>query len=70
MATTASGVAQAGPVRLSLGYKVIWGLAALGTFLISGTYGALLPVSYQDYQARVQDRVLTLHAKKHEELAQ
>ncbi len=33
----------------SLGYKVVWGLAALGTALISGTYGALLPIFYQDY---------------------
>jgi glycoside/pentoside/hexuronide:cation symporter, GPH family len=39
----------AGPVRLSLGYKVIWGVAALGTSLISGTYGAMLPIFYQDY---------------------
>ncbi|MGD8398205.1 MAG: MFS transporter [Anaerolineae bacterium] len=38
-----------GPVQLSLSYKVIWGLAALGTSLISGTYGALLPIFYQDY---------------------
>ncbi|MEJ2210321.1 MAG: MFS transporter [Anaerolineae bacterium] len=37
------------PVRLSLRYKVIWGVAALGTSLISGTYGALLPIFYQDY---------------------
>jgi len=37
------------PVRLSRGYKVIWGVAALGTSLISGTYGALLPIFYQDY---------------------
>jgi glycoside/pentoside/hexuronide:cation symporter, GPH family len=40
---------SAGPVRLSLGYKVIWGVAALGTSLISGTFGALLPIFYQDY---------------------
>ncbi|MBC7227115.1 MAG: MFS transporter [Thermoflexales bacterium] len=37
------------PVRLSAGYKFIWGLAALGTSLVSGTYGALLPIFYQDY---------------------
>lgn len=37
------------PVRLSLGYKVVWGIAALGTSLISGIYGALLPIFYQDY---------------------
>ncbi len=37
------------PVHLSLGYKVIWGVAALGTSLISGIYGALLPIFYQDY---------------------
>jgi glycoside/pentoside/hexuronide:cation symporter, GPH family len=41
--------APAGPVRLSLGYKVIWGVAAMGTSLISGTYAALLPIFYQDY---------------------
>lgn len=38
-----------GPVHLSLSYKVIWGVAALGTSLISGTFGALLPIFYQDY---------------------
>jgi len=37
------------PVRLSTGYKVTWGVAALGTSLISGTFGALLPIFYQDY---------------------
>lgn len=37
------------PVRLSLGYKIVWGLAALGTSLVSGTYAALLPIFYQDY---------------------
>lgn len=37
------------PVHLSLGYKVVWGLAALGTSTISGTYGALLPIFFQDY---------------------
>jgi glycoside/pentoside/hexuronide:cation symporter, GPH family len=37
------------PIHLSLGYKVIWGVAALGTSLISGTYGAMLPIFYQDY---------------------
>jgi GPH family glycoside/pentoside/hexuronide:cation symporter len=37
------------PVKLSLGYKVTWGIAALGTALISGIYGALLPIFYQDY---------------------
>jgi GPH family glycoside/pentoside/hexuronide:cation symporter len=37
------------PVHLSLGYKIIWGVAALGNALISGIYGALLPIFYQDY---------------------
>jgi len=37
------------PVRLSRGYKLTWGVAALGTSLISGTFGALLPIFYQDY---------------------
>jgi len=36
-------------VKLSRGYKVIWGIAALGTSIISGIYGALLPIFYQDY---------------------
>jgi len=40
---------QPAPVRLSLGYKVIWGIASLGTSLISGIYAALLPIFYQDY---------------------
>jgi GPH family glycoside/pentoside/hexuronide:cation symporter len=37
------------PVQLSSGYKVVWGFAALGTSLISGIFGALLPIFYQDY---------------------
>lgn len=37
------------PIRLSTSYKVTWGIAALGTSFISGTYGALLPIFYQDY---------------------
>ncbi len=37
------------PVKLSLGYKFVWGIAALGTSLISGIYAALLPIFYQDY---------------------
>ncbi len=37
------------PVKLTFGYKVTWGIAALGTSLISGVFGALLPIFYQDY---------------------
>ncbi len=37
------------PARLSLSYKFVWGIAALGTSLISGTFGSLLTVFYQDY---------------------
>lgn len=40
---------QPGGVKLNLSYKVIWGVAALGTSFVSGTYGALLPIFYQDY---------------------
>jgi glycoside/pentoside/hexuronide:cation symporter, GPH family len=40
---------SAGPVKLTLGYKVVWGVAALGTSVISGVYGAMLPIFYQDY---------------------
>jgi glycoside/pentoside/hexuronide:cation symporter, GPH family len=46
---SARNVTAEGPVRLSLGYKVQWGVAALGTSFLSGTYGALLPIFYQDY---------------------
>ncbi len=42
-------IRNGGPVKLSLGYKVVWGIAALGTSLISGIYAALLPIFYQDY---------------------
>lgn len=37
------------PIKLTLGYKFTWGIAALGTSLISGVFGALLPIFYQDY---------------------
>jgi glycoside/pentoside/hexuronide:cation symporter, GPH family len=40
---------QAAPVKLSRGYKVVWGVASLGTSVIAGVYGALLPIFYQDY---------------------
>jgi GPH family glycoside/pentoside/hexuronide:cation symporter len=36
-------------VKLTFGYKVTWGIAALGTSLIAGVFGALLPIFYQDY---------------------
>jgi GPH family glycoside/pentoside/hexuronide:cation symporter len=49
MAYTSNDAAPATPARFDLRYKVIWGVAALGTSLISGTYGALLPIFYQDY---------------------
>jgi GPH family glycoside/pentoside/hexuronide:cation symporter len=49
MAEREAGSARTAPTQLSLNYKVIWGIAALGTSLISGTYGALLPIFYQDY---------------------
>jgi GPH family glycoside/pentoside/hexuronide:cation symporter len=48
-ARMASPATQHAPVRLSGSYKLVWGIAALGTSLISGTYGALLPIFYQDY---------------------
>jgi GPH family glycoside/pentoside/hexuronide:cation symporter len=37
------------PVKLKFGYKFFWGLASLGTSLISGIYGGLLTIFYQDY---------------------
>ena len=41
--------AQAEPQKLSFSYKFYWGVAALGTSLISGIYGGLLTIFYQDY---------------------
>jgi glycoside/pentoside/hexuronide:cation symporter, GPH family len=35
--------------RFDLKYKVVWGIAALGTQMTLGAYGALLPIFYQDY---------------------
>jgi GPH family glycoside/pentoside/hexuronide:cation symporter len=35
--------------RLSFSYKFYWGVASLGTSLISGIYGGLLTIFYQDY---------------------
>lgn len=37
------------PIRLSRSYKIIFGIASFGTSIISGIYGALLPIFYQDY---------------------
>lgn len=37
------------PITHGRGYKIVWGLASLGTSLISGVFGALLPIFYQDY---------------------
>jgi glycoside/pentoside/hexuronide:cation symporter, GPH family len=36
-------------VKLSPGFKVVWGVASLGTSTIAGVFGALLPIFYQDY---------------------
>jgi GPH family glycoside/pentoside/hexuronide:cation symporter len=45
----ASTPAPATPAKFSLKYKVVWGIAALGTSFISGTFAALLTMFYQDY---------------------
>lgn len=37
------------PIKFKFGYKFFWGLASLGTSLISGIYGGLLTIFYQDY---------------------
>ncbi len=37
------------PARFSRSYVAIWGLAELGKSLVAGTFGALLPIFYQDY---------------------
>jgi GPH family glycoside/pentoside/hexuronide:cation symporter len=44
---TVQGVSE--PGKLSFKYKFYWGIAALGTSLISGIYGGLLTIFYQDY---------------------
>jgi GPH family glycoside/pentoside/hexuronide:cation symporter len=36
-------------IKLSVSYKVIWGIASLGLSTISGVYGAMLTIFYQDY---------------------
>ena len=38
-----------GPIKLTVSYKVVWGIAALGLSTISGTFGALQPIFFQDY---------------------
>jgi len=40
---------SSGPIKLTTSYKIVWGIAGLGTSLISGIFGALLPIFYQDY---------------------
>ena len=37
------------PITHGRGYKFVWGIASLGTSLISGVFAALLPIFYQDY---------------------
>lgn len=37
------------PITHGRSYKFVWGIASLGTSLISGIFGALLPIFYQDY---------------------
>ena len=37
------------PARFGTCYTIIWGLAELGKSLVYGTFGALLPIFYQDY---------------------
>lgn len=37
------------PITHGRSYKIVWGVASLGTSLISGIFGALLPIFYQDY---------------------
>jgi GPH family glycoside/pentoside/hexuronide:cation symporter len=45
----AQATATATPAKFSLKYKIVWGVAALGTSFISGTFSALLTIFYQDY---------------------
>jgi len=49
MNNNVGAAAQGRAVKLTFGYKVVWGIASLGLSLIAGVYGALLPIFYQDY---------------------
>jgi glycoside/pentoside/hexuronide:cation symporter, GPH family len=44
-----SNVKTMQPVKLSLKFKITWGIASLGGNMIAGIFGALLPIFYQDY---------------------
>lgn len=37
------------PVKLTLKFKITWGVASLGANMIAGIFSALLPIFYQDY---------------------
>ncbi len=49
MAEKEKTVSLVGPIKLTLSYKVIWGIASLGLSTISGIFGAMLTIFYQDY---------------------
>jgi len=44
-----STVPQTAPAKFNFKYRFVFGLAQLGSSLIAGIYGALLPIFYQDY---------------------
>ena len=44
-----SAISAPKAIKLSVSYKVIWGIASLGLSTISGVYGAMLTIFYQDY---------------------
>lgn len=42
-------IPQTEPAKFNFKYRFVFGLAQLGSSLIAGIYGALLPIFYQDY---------------------
>jgi len=49
MSENVSDLSEVKPKKFTFSYKFFWGIASLGTALISGIYGGLLTIFYQDY---------------------
>jgi GPH family glycoside/pentoside/hexuronide:cation symporter len=52
-----SATTEQGMVKLSRGYKVVWGLASMGAQMVLGVYGAMLTIFYQDYLGLAASRI-------------
>ena len=47
-------------IKISFGKKVSWGIASFGLSVISGIYGALLPIFYTDYLGLAEESSIIL----------